>query len=59
MNNAQQQDTQHRKRPYQKPAFTQVPLRPEEAVLGHCKTSAAAGPGNRRCSTLNCRGLGS
>jgi hypothetical protein len=32
------------KKPYVKPEFIQVALRPEEAVLGGCKTAAAAGP---------------
>jgi len=27
-----------RKKPYEKPKVTQFPLRPEEAVLGFCKT---------------------
>lgn len=59
MNDTQQQDTQHRKRPYQKPALIQVPLRPEEAVLGHCKTMTGAGPFNVTCSTTGCGSLGS
>ena len=33
------------KRPYQKPELMQVPLRPEEAVLGNCKMSGTGGPG--------------
>ena len=32
------------RRPYQKPTVTRVKLRPEEAVLGQCKTGAMAGP---------------
>jgi len=31
-------------RPYEKPAIIEVPLRPEEAVLGNCKLSGS-GPG--------------
>jgi hypothetical protein len=35
------------KKPYQKPEVRRVPLRPEEAVLGGCKTaSGGAGSGN-------------
>ena len=30
------------KRPYKKPELMQVPLRPEEAVLGNCKMSGGA-----------------
>lgn len=59
MNDTQQQDTQHRKRPYQKPALIQVPLRPEEAVFGHCKTSGVAGPGNSSCHQTYCTIQGS
>jgi hypothetical protein len=39
-----ERDIQMRK-PYHKPALLQVPLRPEEAVLGNCKTSGVSGPG--------------
>ena len=53
MNDTQQQGTQHPKRPYQKPALIQVPLRPDEAVLGNCKTvrGTTAGVGNSNCRT--------
>jgi hypothetical protein len=37
------------KRPYQKPELTQVSLRPEEAVLGSCKTKSSSGPGQGTC----------
>ena len=43
MKNEQPHDTQGQKRPYQKPALSQIPLRPEEAVLGSCKTSSGSG----------------
>jgi hypothetical protein len=33
------------KKPYEPPKVTQVPLRPEEAVLGACKVAAGGGPG--------------
>jgi hypothetical protein len=32
------------RRPYEKPAIIEVELRPEEAVLGNCKTNGG-GPG--------------
>lgn len=32
------------KKPYVKPEFIQVALRPEEAVLGSCKSSVYNGP---------------
>jgi hypothetical protein len=38
------------KRPYRKPEITQVSLRPEEAVLGACKTAAISGPGQATCT---------
>jgi hypothetical protein len=34
---------------YQSPEVVRVSLRPEEAVLGHCKVSGAAGPGSAGC----------
>ncbi|HXI56900.1 MAG TPA: hypothetical protein VNO55_12625 [Polyangia bacterium] len=41
------------KAPYIKPEITQVPLRPQEAVLGFCKTSSATGgPGSPTDCTL-------
>ena len=43
------------KRPYTKPQIQEVPLRPDEAVLGNCKTSAVSGPAQHRCtSPSNC-----
>jgi hypothetical protein len=45
MTDEQHDDIQRQKKPYRKPALIQVPLRPEEAVLGNCKTSGHAGPG--------------
>ncbi len=38
------------KKPYVKPEIREVPLRPEEAVLGACKTSSRSGPAQVRCS---------
>jgi hypothetical protein len=32
------------KKPYVKPELKKIPLAPEEACLGYCKTSSAAGP---------------
>lgn len=37
------------KRSYQKPEITQVSLRPEEAVLGACKTPSVSGPSQGSC----------
>jgi len=34
------------RKPYQPPQLTMINLRPEEAVLGHCKISGGSGPNN-------------
>jgi hypothetical protein len=50
------------RKPYVKPEVKQVPLRPEEAVLGFCKhaSGAAAGPSGSTCSSPSqCYGFGS
>ena len=39
------------RRPYSKPAISQVSLRPEEAVLGSCKTASVSGPTQAKCSS--------
>ena len=33
------------KKVYEPPQLTTISLRPEEAVLGHCKISGTSGPG--------------
>jgi hypothetical protein len=38
------------KKPYIKPEVKQVPLRPEEAVLGGCKMSGTGGPDGADCA---------
>ena len=49
-----------RKKPYQPPRVVQISLRPEEAVLGHCKTTRSAGPVSFSCSNLGaCKTIGS
>jgi hypothetical protein len=42
---------------YTRPGVTRVSLRPEEAVLGHCKVTGAAGPssGTAACSKMGLR----
>ena len=37
------------KKPYEKPVVARFPLRPEEAVLGFCKSSGNAGPSGGNC----------
>jgi len=43
-----------KRRPYKKPEMVPVSLRPDEAVLGHCKSGSAAGPGG----SSNCMPVG-
>jgi hypothetical protein len=48
------------KAPYQAPQVIRVSLRPEEAVLGHCKVTGSAGPISGSCrSVVFCRSQGS
>ncbi len=52
--------TEAKKKQYEKPTVTRFPLRPEEAVLGFCKTTSSSGPSGGTCVTVNpCRTLGS
>jgi hypothetical protein len=43
-------DKVDQKRPYDKPRIQEVPLRPDEAVLGGCKTASTSGSGQTRCT---------
>lgn len=47
------------RKPYETPKIVRVSLRPDEAVLGHCKIPGVAGPGNSSCGALFCKSLGS
>jgi hypothetical protein len=47
------------RKPYESPKIVRVSLRPDEAVLGHCKIPGVAGPGNSSCVALFCRTAGS
>ncbi len=51
------------KRPYKKPELMQVPLKPEEAVLGNCKfgsgTSGPSGGGPCTGPAIPCSAVGS
>ena len=48
------------RKPYSRPEVRQVPLRPEEAVLGGCKTGASSGPAQATCNAIgNCNIIGS
>ena len=58
MSEGNQPEKEERK-PYEAPRIIRVSLRPDEAVLGHCKVSGVAGPGNSSCGALFCRTPGS
>jgi len=38
------------RKPYAKPQIQEVPLRPDEAVLGGCKTASLSGSAQHRCT---------
>jgi hypothetical protein len=48
-------------KPYEPPKIIRVSLRPDEAVLGHCKTPSSAGPANPGCGLAlgGCMSFGS
>ena len=51
---------EQQKQRYEKPAVKRFPLRPEEAVLGHCKTSTGGLPSsNGACHGIFCKTVGS
>ena len=52
-------DERPARKPYEAPKVVRVSLRPEEAVLGHCKISGVAGPASGSCTTLGCFAPGS
>jgi hypothetical protein len=57
---ANQQAKGANKKKYQPPQLAKISLRPEEAVLGHCKTPSVAGPVSFSCTAVGpCRTVGS
>jgi hypothetical protein len=40
------------RKPYEPPKVVAISLRPEEAVLGGCKTASVAGPVSFACTNL-------
>jgi len=50
MNNEQGQAD--RKKTYDPPQLNTISLRPEEAVLGHCKISGGSGPVTASCQPI-------
>ncbi len=51
--------SERRKKPYQKPEVRQVPLKPEEAILGYCKAAAGGAGSGGNCSATLCLTQGS
>jgi len=52
-------DREKGRKPYAKPVAKRVHLKPEEAVLGGCKTSGIFGPTQANCGVIACSALGS
>ncbi|HKI26224.1 MAG TPA: hypothetical protein VKA07_07860 [Candidatus Sulfotelmatobacter sp.] len=57
--NQEQNPVESNKQKYEPPKVVTISLRPEEAVLGHCKTSGSAGPTTGSCVVLFCSSIGS
>jgi hypothetical protein len=57
----QNQNSARGTKPYEAPKIIRVSLRPDEAVLGHCKTPSAAGPASPGCGIAlgGCMSFGS
>ena len=55
----EKQSENNGRKSYETPKIVRVSLRPDEAVLGHCKIPGAAGPASSSCGSLFCRTLGS
>lgn len=54
-------DSEKRAQPYEAPKIIRVSLRPDEAVLGHCKTPSVRGPAASGCGMVmgGCSSFGS
>ncbi len=60
MSDKPEQVKQHPRKPYRKPELKRVVLKPDEAVLGYCKTKNTRGPGLGVCdSPTRCYVIGS
>ena len=61
MNEDSQKEIGRTRRPYNSPELVRIPLRAEEAVLGHCKQGSTGGPGSSgSCKPVgNCHSQGS
>ena len=52
-------DERREKKAYEAPKVKVISLRPEEAVLGHCKNLSSAGPVSGSCASTSCNVSGS
>ncbi|MEE9501666.1 MAG: hypothetical protein V3V48_06290 [Candidatus Aminicenantaceae bacterium] len=60
MKDKPEQETHQSKKPYKKPELKKVALKPDEAVLGYCKSDNKRGPGIGVCdSPTRCYVIGS
>jgi hypothetical protein len=57
--NQQPNSVEYKKQKYQPPQLVTISLRPEEAVLGHCKMSGVSGSVGSICTVLFCSSIGS
>jgi hypothetical protein len=57
--NQQPNSVEDKKQKYQPPQLVTISLRPEEAVLGHCKISGVSGSLGSICTVLFCSSIGS
>jgi hypothetical protein len=59
--NTRTENQPKKKEVYVKPEVKQIMLKPEEAILGACKTATVAGPAQSKCnnSGLKCSNIGS
>jgi len=48
-----------KKKKYEPPAVSVISLRPEEAVLGSCKSASIGGPVSSLCTNVSCSTIGS
>jgi hypothetical protein len=60
MKDRAEKGTMRPRKPYSKPEVRQVPLRPEEAVLGACKGASTPGLAQATCDFISaCNVIGS
>ena len=53
------QEPSRTRKKYEPPRVAKISLRPEEAVLGNCKSASVSGPVAPTCSQTSCSSIGS